>query len=59
MMELISSIPPRYIKYNSKLSAQIDTALAEVEEWSKRLKETSTLEKETGWDVKMTFIQYR
>jgi hypothetical protein len=27
MMDLISSIPPRYIKYNARLSAQIDSAL--------------------------------
>lgn len=59
MMELISSIPPRYIKYNTKLSAQIDTALQEVEEWSKRLKETTNQSNSRETAVKVTFIQYR
>lgn len=57
MMELISSIPPRYIKYNVKLSAQIDAALAEVNEWSLRL--NSGDEDEMSWKLKKTFIQYR
>jgi hypothetical protein len=59
MMELISSIPSRYIKYNTKLSAQIDTSLIEVDEWSKKLKDTILNQNDEGWSVKITFIQYR
>lgn len=37
MMTLISSIPPRYIKYNIKLSLQIETALVEGDTWLMQL----------------------
>ncbi|KAJ3304359.1 hypothetical protein HDV03_002840 [Kappamyces sp. JEL0829] len=37
MLHLISTIPPRYIKYNKLLSTQIETALDEVDAWNKKL----------------------
>ncbi|KAJ3262608.1 hypothetical protein HK103_000137 [Boothiomyces macroporosus] len=66
MLQLIASIPPRYILYNKLLSAQIDSTLEEVESLTKYLRYLHadyTLDQELDQGLKVslfaTFLQYR
>ena len=68
MLHLISSIPPRYIKYNKVLSQQIDTSLGHIQEWSDKLddlyKKVETSQSGlhlsgVSYSTYLTFVQYR
>jgi hypothetical protein len=66
MLHLISTIPPRYIKYNTVLSQQIDIALAQAQELVDSLNQmyqniNSDVCHPSGvdWNNYITFLQYR
>ncbi|KAJ3321530.1 hypothetical protein HDV06_004066 [Boothiomyces sp. JEL0866] len=66
MVQLIASIPPRYIQYNKLLSAQINTSLEQIDQLTKYLGflyTDFTLEQELDKGLQMsifaTFLQYR
>ncbi|KAJ3272105.1 hypothetical protein HDV01_005970 [Terramyces sp. JEL0728] len=66
MLQLIASIPPRYIQYNKLLSAQIDSSLEEIDYLTKHLNFLNTgFSKDQQLDGGMqvaefaTFLQYR
>ncbi|EGF76672.1 hypothetical protein BATDEDRAFT_92466 [Batrachochytrium dendrobatidis JAM81] len=70
MLHLISSIPPRYIKYNKVLSAQIDTAMKQVHHLQVSLTHLQSNISSTHssvhhkplpvtLDIQTTFTQYR
>ena len=68
MIHLISSIPPRYIKYNKVLSQQIGISLNQVNQWIKHLSvlyvefvsdKTGLHASGASFETYITFIQYR
>ncbi|KAL2918849.1 hypothetical protein HK105_201683 [Polyrhizophydium stewartii] len=72
MMHLISSIPPRYIRHNAVLSAQLEHAMLEVDRLQKNLdalvQRIDTAAHDLGFsskratlsiEIHVTFVQYR